>query len=356
MKTVGLVAFLGGLVLPGSLAEDTTSSNGFSNLLHPRSYYEEKFYDWMAKYGIQFESGKDFVRRLEIFARSDDKIATHNSEGLGYTLGHNAYSHMTWEEFREHFSIGKTMLLERKSSPPEDYPVFDVGPVVERKLRGLTLPDEVDWVSKGAVTAVKNQGSCGSCWSFSTTGAMEGAHFIKTGELVMLSEQELVDCDTYDEGCNGGLMDYSFHWIQQNRGICSEEDYPYTAASGFCMKSSCKTVPGTDIAKWVDVEPTEEALMEAVTKQPVSVAIEADQMSFQLYSKGVMSSTCGTNLDHGVLLTGYGTSEDGDKFWKVKNSWGGDWGMGGYILLSREVDQEGGQCGILMQPSYPVLA
>ncbi|CAN0074193.1 unnamed protein product [Ectocarpus sp. 8 AP-2014] len=158
-------------------------------------------------------------------------------------------------------------------------------------------------------------------------------------------------------GCNGGLMDYSFHWIQQNGGICSEEDYPYTAEGDLCKKSTCDVVEGTMVDKWVDVETDDEqALMEAVAQQPVSIAIEADQMSFQLYSGGVLTAACGTNLDHGVLLVGYGVSEDGVKYWKVKNSWGPEWGAEGYILLKREADQEGGECGILEQASYPVLA
>ncbi|CAN0204884.1 unnamed protein product, partial [Laminaria digitata] len=221
----------------------------------------------------------------------------------------------SWEEFRNHFHIGGDMVVhpERAIMRPRG------DTVASPMIRGEALPDEVDWTTKGGVTDVKNQGSCGSCWSFSTTGAMEGAHFIKTGTLAQFSEQELVDCDSYDMGCDGGLMDNSFHWIQQNHGICSETDYPYKAISDECQKASCKVVPGTDVDKWIDVDhDSEEALMAAVAQQPVSIAIEADEMSFQLYSGGVLTASCGTNLDHGVLLVGYGVSEDGIKYWKVR--------------------------------------
>ncbi|CAM9527949.1 unnamed protein product [Sphacelaria rigidula] len=327
------------------------------DLLHPLEYYSPKFIGWALKHGVWFDSVSEGVHALKNFARADDKIALHDSEETGYTIGHNAYSHMSWEEFRDHFSLGKGMVLPPRGQRSPDFRPRLAGEAPPGPKLGVEdLPEEVDWTKKGGVTEVKNQGSCGSCWSFSTTGSMEGAHFIKTGDLAVLSEQELVDCDTYDMGCQGGLMDYSFHWIQQNGGICSEQDYPYIATGGICQKSSCDVVPGTGVDKWIDVGTTEEELMAAVAQQPVSIAIEADQMSFQLYSGGVLTATCGTNLDHGVLLVGYGVYEDGTKYWKVKNSWGGDWGMKGYILLKREAPQHGGECGILMQASYPVLA
>mmetsp|Transcript_34562 Transcript_34562/g.43662 ORF Transcript_34562/g.43662 Transcript_34562/m.43662 type:complete len:168 (-) Transcript_34562:453-956(-) len=165
----------------------------------------------------------------------------------------------------------------------------------------------------------------------------------------------LVDCDNEDMGCNGGLMDNAFDWIQQNGGLCSEDSYPYVAHGQNCRSWSCTPVEGSNPVGWVDVEQTQEALMEAVAQQPVAIAIEADQLAFQFYSSGVFSGNCGTNLDHGVLLVGYGTSDDGEDFWKVKNSWGDSWGDEGYIYLQRGKDQEGGQCGLLLSASYPEL-
>jgi KDEL-tailed cysteine endopeptidase len=225
------------------------------------------------------------------------------------------------------------------------------------------LPESVDWVKGGAVTPVKNQGQCGSCWSFSTTGALEGAYYTTYGSLPSFSEQQLVDCDTRknggkDMGCNGGLMDNAFAWIEKNGGLCSEGDYPYTSGdtktAGTC-ESTCDIVSNSVVTSFNDVHSSNDVdMMTALSKQPVSIAIEADQKDFQLYSSGVFTGSCGTNLDHGVLAVGYG-SLDGQDFYKVKNSWGTTWGDGGYILLGRgdEFNKGQGQCGMLLQASYP---
>merc|ERR1711953_1529031 len=162
----------------------------------------------------------------------------------------------------------------------------------------------------------KNQGQCGSCWAFSTTGGTEGQWAIATGNLQSLSEQQLVDCSKANSGCNGGLMDSAF-------------SYPYTARDGSCKSSFTTAIPQGDVTGYTDVR-SESGLLDAVaTVGPISVAIEADQSFFQYYSSGVLTGSCGTNLDHGVLAVGYG-SESGTDYWKVKNSWGASWGMNGY--------------------------
>jgi len=229
----------------------------------------------------------------------------------------------------------------------------------------MGVPASIDWVSKGAVTGVKDQGQCGSCWSFSTTGALEGAYEIKYKSLVSFSEQNFVDCDTKDNGgtdmgCHGGLMDSAFDWATKWGGVCTEAAYPYTSGTtkqrGTCNTKCTKNAnvapkSHTDVQKNSD-----SAMMSALAQQPVSVAIEADQSAFQLYKSGVFTAACGTNLDHGVLAVGYGTWTDGTDYYKVKNSWGTSWGMDGYILLERGVSQKEGQCGILSgPPSYPNL-
>jgi len=247
-----------------------------------------------------------------------------------------------------------------------EFAIGRIGGYVPRRLRRssksvtpskVALPNSVDWTTQGAVTPVKNQQQCGSCWAFSTTGSVEGAEKIYKGKLVSLSEQMLVDCSgNYgNQGCNGGLMDDAFQYIIHTGGLCSEAAYPYTAQDGTCQSSSCSLVPQSAITAYTDVtSDSDVALATAVAQQPVSVAIEADQASFQSYSSGVMTAGCGTALDHGVLAVGYGT-DGGVDYWKVKTSWGASWGMSGYILLARGASYNGGagQCGIYSEPSYP---
>jgi C1A family cysteine protease len=219
------------------------------------------------------------------------------------------------------------------------------------------VPDSVDWREKGAVTPVKNQGKCGSCWSFSATGAMEGAWSIKTGNLVSLSEQELLDCSRPygNQACNGGVMEEAFTFAIDH-GMCSEASDPYRAIGGQC--GDCK--PIVRMSSCMDVEPGNQlALQAAVASGPVSVAIEADQDIFHLYGGGVITdASCGKALDHGVLAVGYGRDEVlGLDYWLIKNSWGPDWGENGYVRIGRSNStQDPGVCGVAMQPSFPVAA
>jgi C1A family cysteine protease len=275
-----------------------------------------------------------------------------NRKNLSFTLGHNQFSGMNETEYVSWVRGGV--------AKPEITHVYENAFSVDSAV----VPESVDWTLKGAVTPVKDQGQCGSCWSFSTTGALEGAYAIKMNTLESFSEQQLVDCDTIgnggrDHGCNGGLMDNAFNWIAKNNGLCSEADYPYvsgkTMTAGTCNKS-CKLVAGSDIIKYVDVDTTDLALTSSVAQQPVSVAIEADEREFQLYKSGVLTGKCGTNLDHGVLVVGYGT-ESGLDYYKIKNSWSTSWGENGYIRIGRGQQYNGGngQCGVLLEASYPVV-
>jgi cathepsin L len=210
---------------------------------------------------------------------------------------------------------------------------------------------------------VKDQGKCGSCWAFSTTGALEGIYKITNKKLVSFSEQELVDCAGHlygNNGCDGGLMAYGFNYIIKN-GLETETNYPYvsgkTEIANKCTKNNSLTEPQTNISSCINVEPNELDLLKAVSMQPVSVAIEADSKVFQLYKSGILTDIkCGTNLDHGVLVVGYGhDSELNLDYWKIKNSWGTEWGENGYIRILRTTSNTSvGLCGVAMSGTYPI--
>ena len=323
----------------------------------------DRFYNWAETHKISVPEGEhEFLRLLTNWKNNDQIIDETNAKNLTYTLGHNAFSGMSSEEFAEHMHFGLNMELIAGSAS---------------SLRGgfdsvVSVPASVDWRTEGAVTPVKNQKSCGSCWSFSTTGALEGIYAIKRGNLVSFSEQQLVDCDFIRAGgtslgCNGGDMQSAMEWIGKNNGLCTEQAYPYvsgtTQTNGPCQKT-CSVVSGSDISTTVSVSAnSDSAMMTALAQQPVSVAIEADQSSFQLYKSGVFTGSCGTNLDHGVLLVGYGTM-NGLDYYIMKNSWGSSsWGDQGYMYMGKGNDPASGkpyngghgQCGVLMQGVYPVL-
>ncbi|XP_058110485.1 zingipain-2 [Magnolia sinica] len=310
-------------------------------LLPIASSYSDLFESWCDEYAKTYSSEEEKLHRFRIFQDNLDFITQHNSlENSTYTLALNAFADLTHQEF-------KATRLGFSGLPARSAPRT----VLSRPLEDV--PDTVDWRKKGAVTPVKDQGSCGACWAFSATGAIEGINKIVTGSLISLSEQELVDCDkSYNSGCSGGLMDYAFEWVTENHGIDTEGDYPFQGRDSTCLKEKRKRQIVT-IDGYVDVPANDESqLLQAVAGQPVSVGLCGSERAFQLYSKGIFNGPCSTSLDHACLLVGYG-SENGVDYWIMKNSWGESWGMSGYIHMLRNSGNSEGVCGIYKLASYP---
>ncbi|KAL8151148.1 hypothetical protein V2J09_020956 [Rumex salicifolius] len=301
--------------------------------------------EWMTQYGRVYKDETEKAKRVEIFRENLRRIEAHNKMESGYTLGLNEFADMTNEEFRSS-RTGFKAIKSVQNSKFNTY-MYD---------NFTAVPSSMDWRTKGAVTPIKNQGSCGCCWAFSAVAAVEGLTHIKSGQLVSLSEQELVDCDTSmgDEGCDGGLMDTAFTFIHNNGGLATESAYPYAGSDGTCKAARGAHKAGK-IGGYEDVPGNSEAsLLKAVANQPVAVAVEGSGFGFQFYSGGVFGGECGTDLDHAVLAVGYGSTKEGVKYWVVKNSWGGTWGEKGYMRIKRDVAAKEGLCGLAMMPSYPI--
>jgi len=297
---------------------------------------------WKEHVGREY-SGEEHVMRQEIWKKNVKLIHEHNQQNKSYSLAMNHFGDMTSEEYRSTM-LGTKINLKGKIPVGVSVPYVD-------------LPKSVDWRKKGYVTPVKDQGQCGSCWSFSSTGAMEGAHVKAHGTLVSLSEQNLVDCSSSygNYGCNGGLMDNAFQYVIDNGGLDTEASYPYEGQELTCRYNANATA--IKLSGFKDVTAGSEwSLKMALAKAgPTSIAIDASHYSFQFYNEGVYDEPeCSSEeLDHGVLAVGYGTSDEGLDYWIVKNSWSEKWGVDGYVMMSRNKQN---QCGVASAASYPIAA
>jgi len=351
MKAIATLLAVFGVLSKG----DSIWKQEFTNEQYLAMNTAQVFKDWSKDFNKAYSDVEETAHRYSVWLTNLERIAQSNSLPLTYKLRLNQFADLTDDEFREKVMGSKGACYRSKKF--KNFPKISTnGKSKNVKMPGA-LPASVDWTTKGVVTPVKNQGDCGSCWAFSATGSMECEWAIQTGTLNSLSEQQLVDCSDAEgnEGCDGGEMDDAFKYAEKEGGLCSETEYPYTGVDGTCKATTCGTKYNA-IKSYTDVTVDDETALEtAVVSGCVSVAIEADQAAFQYYSSGVLTGLCGTSLDHGVLVVGYGT-DGSQEYWKVKNSWGSTWGMAGYVYICRDCSKNGveGECGINMDPSYPV--
>jgi len=337
------------LCLFGALA-----SYGSVSAISAKDVLAEEWEVWMLKHSKNYTDHQEMKFRRKIYLENKFKIARHNKKAhqghKSYFMKMNHFGDLLHHEFVKIMNgydyAGKMAIRAEVRSNDR---------VMWIEPDNVDYPEKIDWRDNGAVTPVKDQGQCGSCWAFSATGSLEGQHFRKTKKLLSLSEQNLVDCSGSfgNNGCNGGLMDNAFRYIKANGGIDTERSYPYEGTELKCHFNPDEV--GETDRGFVDIpQGSESALKKALaTVGPVSVAIDASHESFQFYSHGVYDEPeCDpTGLDHGVLAVGYGTFE-GQDYWLVKNSWSEQWGLDGYIRMSRNKDN---QCGIASSASYPLV-
>ncbi|CAL9093829.1 zingipain-1-like [Musa acuminata AAA Group] len=303
----------------------------------------DMFEQWIAQYGRTYANESEKSYRLGVFTRNLDYVNAFRQAGnRSYTVGLNGFADLTDEEFLATYT--STGLSPSDGSYPGLMPF---------QYANVTAPSSIDWRNEGAVTPVKNQAQCGSCWAFSAIASIEGINKIVKGSLISLSEQQVFACDHYDAGCSGGLHYRAFSYVVSSGGITTEANYPYQPHQVACnsTKQSDHAVSITGYA----MVPTnnETLLMNAVANQPVSVSVDAH--TFRFYKGGIFDGPCGTNLDHDVTFVGYGTDENGVAYWIAKNSWGAWWGDHGYIRFKKDVAEQEGQCGLTLRASYPII-
>jgi len=321
-----------------------TGSAPASKSLYTMAADDFEFLKYVAKYGKSYGTKEEFEYRANNFRNVLQQLSEENSKNdNSFTVGINKFADWSHEEYKR--------LLSYKAIPKEF--------VSQAEPTNVSIPQAVDWRSQGKVNKVKDQGQCGSCWAFSAIGAMESRFAIKSGTLLSLSEQQLVDCAKgakypNSNGCEGGEM-YEAIDYAGNNGLELETDYPYTATDQECQYNAAKATHAKPVGTHYERVANEnaQALLEAIADGPVSVAIEADTFVFQFYSGGILNSkACGTNLDHGVVAVGYGVDSSKGQYYIVRNSWGASWGDSGYVKIAVVAGK--GICGIQMDPVYPL--
>jgi C1A family cysteine protease len=334
---------------------------------------EDQFDYFNSKYRNSYNDVDEYAKRYQIFRDNYKFISEHNKYDAGtkgYTLAVNKFADLTNQEYQDKYlgfaGKGKNFVSKEQAQPSiEDF--IKPSPTA-KAIENLEIPANVDWVLKGAVTRVRDQGRCGSCWAFSAIAAIEGANFIIKKRKEELSEQQLLDCvngeNIESDGCNGGHMHEAFQYAKNN-AICSSEAYPYTGVRARCNgRWKCQTVNQLSDYKWTFDNETENGsrlfLYRKLSQGPVSIAVDASSDSFRFYKSGILSSDCSHNLDHGVTAVGYDVHSWlifwDNAFIKIKNSWGADWGLDGFMMIGSNSEDQPGVCGILLHGVIPFMA
>jgi len=305
------------------------------------------FLEHVAEFGLSYGTIEEYNFRNTNFMKMDKIINEHNATESTYKLGHNKMSTWTNAEYKRLLGRAKTGLKNNEE---------------HASLKGVKAATSVDWRTAGAVTAVKDQGQCGSCWSFSTTGCLEGIWKIQGNTLTSFSEQQLLDCDyklLKNKACNGGLPTWAYDYYMNGTGTAqayTESAYPYTASRGTCTYNNADASKLITVAQGAPESNNVASMQAAVTIQPVSVGVDAAGFRFQAYKSGVFDGSCGTDLDHATLVVGYGNdATTGQDYWIMKNSWGSSWGDQGYMRLVQNGNGPG-QCGIQNDATWATTA
>lgn len=312
----------------------------------------DRWNQWKIEFNKEYKTKNEELIRYNIWKDNLNIILKQNHQHSSASFAVNKFSDLTHSEFKQYLGLNYKLR--------SDFPTNICDQINGEQLLKSNIPPFIDWRLEGAVTPVKNQVMCGSCWAFSAIGALEGMNKLYgDGTLQSLSEQQLVDCSfpQGNFGCGGGLMDQAYNYTKQH-GSCSEKAYPYIGRDDIqCRDVACDSVVQTRGCAniWTgDIETTESVLNYVVSQHPVSVAVAAGNDFWQNYRSGIVnSSACyDGGLDHGVVIVGYNSSVPGSEYWIVKNSWGPEWGINGYIYIGMYSNI----CGIAELPSFPLLA
>ena len=347
---------------------DTLNDNGFSALNQNYAISEEKIRDefdsFISIYRRSYQNDLEYDRKYEVFRENYLKIHEHNKNShiTGYTLGMNKFGDLTLQEFSNAY-LGYKSNLPKYYSAPKSYnnkSLFLNEGKTTQAIKELRIPARIDWRENGAVTPVQDQGNCTAGWAFSAIAALEGINKISQKSSEKLSEQQLIDCSSSkgNKGCSGGNITNAFDYIK-GEDLCTEANYNYTGKTESC-KAWYRCFTSFMMKKYEAVPQNSKlAAYTAIAHQPIAVAVDANSTAWQFYQSGIMSSGCGTDLNHAVTTVGY----DSDTYWyfwkndyvNIKNSWGTGWGMGGYIKLATNSEDGAGTCGLYSNAFYPVL-